>query len=110
VPRIFDNIGESLLPALQNTLKLSHRADFCVGYFNLRGWRLVDSLTTAPWEVARQPANEGMHRTDELDDGVRNPPSVLFGALERITCRKRIPQSQAATATANLPRTLRSQT
>ena len=49
--RIFDNIEQNLLTTLRGTMQVSKRADFCVGYLNLRGWQAVDELVQ-PWNPA----------------------------------------------------------
>ena len=85
MPRIFDNIEQDLLPALQQTLEVTDRADFCVGYFNMRGWKKLDGFIE-PWPggegsccrllvgMQRLPAEElrvalGMiHRNEEIDN------------------------------------------
>lgn len=49
MPTIYD---DDELPCLENdqgtglkdALKISHRGDFCVGYFNLRGWKTIDRV------------------------------------------------------------------
>lgn len=45
--KIYDNIENQLTTGLNETLEVSHRTDFCVGYFNLRGWKdVADKIET----------------------------------------------------------------
>jgi hypothetical protein len=74
MPRIFDNIDQQLLPALRETLELSTRSDFCVGYFNLRGWKEIDSHLE-PW-----PGGDG-HCCRLLIGMAKLPQHELLSAL-----------------------------
>ena len=42
--KIYDNIDQSLLPTLREKIRESSKSDFCVGYFNLRGWKSISDL------------------------------------------------------------------
>lgn len=44
MPRIFDNIDLPFLPSLEEMLGTAVLADFCVGFFNLRGWNRLGAV------------------------------------------------------------------
>jgi len=74
MPKIYDNIENHLSHGLNETLELSQRTDFCVGYFNLRGWKQVaeniDKLSGA--QVAE--SEESVYRICRLLVGMQKMP------------------------------------
>jgi superfamily II DNA or RNA helicase len=89
VPQVFDNIDKHLLPTLSEAMGLSERGDFCVGYFNLRGWRLIDE------QVEKWPGGDG-HCCRLLVGMQRLPQEEL-----RIAFRAAGPDDEIDNATAN---------
>ncbi len=45
MPKIYDNVEEKLLDGLRNVIDGAYRADFCIGYLNLKGWGKLADLT-----------------------------------------------------------------
>jgi superfamily II DNA or RNA helicase len=94
MPRIFDNIEQQLLPALRQAVDLSDRADFCVGYFNLRGWKQIAC------NVERWPGGEGnccrlligmQHLPqDELRDALSVLPATGMDLQTAVRLKKRM--------------------
>ena len=74
MPKIYDNFENKLTDGLNQTLDLSIRADFCVGYFNLRGWKeVVDRIDSLPGDKVFENDDE-LHRYCRLLVGMQKLP------------------------------------
>lgn len=74
MPTVFDNIETPFLEGedsngLKHALKLAFRGDFCVGYFNLRGWRCIDEVVN-DWQMPATPDSP--------------PPARLLVGMQRL--------------------------
>lgn len=102
MPRIFDNIDNALLPALRETLAVSQRADYCVGYFNLRGWRQIDELVEA-WPG-------GLKNCCRLLVGMQQmPQDQLRSAMSFLQDKEKIDQQTAIVLKRKLAQEFRDQ-
>ena len=79
--RIFDNIDLKFTQGLHDIITNAgvKRVDFCVGYFNLRGWDLIiDQIDTLPGDyVEEESVREPVLRVCRLLIGMHQPPEEL---------------------------------
>lgn len=104
MPKIYDNINNHLTNGLNETLEVSNRTDFCVGYFNLRGWKEVaDKIDNLSGETIVE-ANNDVHRicrllvgmqklpVDILRDFFSNDQDHIIDQAEALKLKKRLAQ------------------
>ena len=75
MPTIYDNINKDILEGLKNALTTSsaRRADICVGYFNLRGWRCISKeIDALPGHENTPPCRLIVGMTTGAEHIVRN--------------------------------------
>lgn len=74
MPKIYDNIENHLTKGLNETLELSNRTDFCVGYFNLRGWKEVADKIDSLEGASVTEGDDDIHRICRLLVGMQRMP------------------------------------
>lgn len=97
MPTIYDNIEKDLLDGLKDALAVSQRGDFCVGYFNLRGWQKIADSVDKVKRRAGEPACRlivGMHGGGDKD--VRR----FYGTSNGETTQKQVMESKRRFAEA----------
>jgi len=78
MPKIFDNIEHHLVSGLHDALETSLRTDFCVGYFNLKGWKEVGPyVDNLPGATVHEGGHE-LHRYCRLLVGMQKTPHEIL--------------------------------
>ncbi len=78
MPKIYDNLENIFSKGLNESLKVSKRTDFCVGYFNLRGWKEVaETVQELNGDVVIEN-NEEIHRICRLLVGMQKMPIEIL--------------------------------
>ena len=115
MPKIYDNIKNHLTKGLNETLELSHRTDFCVGYFNLRGWKEVAANIDTLAGASVSENDTDIHRICRLLVGMQKMPVDLIREFyakgdddildnaEAIKLKKRLAQEFKEQLTIGIP-------
>ncbi|MFN5309755.1 MAG: helicase-related protein [Candidatus Kapaibacterium sp.] len=115
MPKIYDNIQNFLTKGLNETLEVSQRTDFCVGYFNLRGWKEVaekiDCLTGANVVEGRNEIHRicrllvGMQKmpVDILREHFSKDTGHIVDQAEAVKLKKRLAQEFKDQLTIGIP-------
>jgi superfamily II DNA or RNA helicase len=78
MPKIYDNIENFFSAGLKETLNLSQRTDFCVGYFNLRGWHEIADTISSLSGMPVVEKNVSIHRYCRLLVGMQKLPFEIL--------------------------------
>lgn len=104
MPTIYDNIKTNLLDGLIQTIEVSKRTDFCVGYFNLRGWKgIADKIDSLAGDTVIEGQDEkfrycrllvGMQKLpkDLLIEHFSVPEDHLMDQAEAFKLKKKLAQ------------------
>jgi DNA replication protein DnaC len=115
MPKIYDNIKNHLTKGLNETLELSQRTDFCVGYFNLRGWKeignRIDKLSGGEiiekedkiWRCCRLLVGMQKLPVDILKEHFRYDESHVIDQAEALKLKKRLAQEFKDQLTIGVP-------
>jgi len=115
MPKIYDNIENNLINGLTETFEVSKRADCCVGYFNLRGWKEVaDQIDSLYGEKVIEGKVEyhricrllvGMQKlpVDILRDYFKTGDDYILDQSEALKLKKRLAQEFKEQLTIGTP-------